>query len=101
MATIARRVPTPLVANMLEGGKTTLLDKQELQSLGFQFAVCPLTAPDTSAIAMHETNDVIKTRGTTRQAMDRLLPFEDFHKIMHIHDSYALEDRYRTADPSE
>jgi len=101
LATIARELPPPLVANMLEGGETPLLDKQELQSLGFQLAVCPLTALYASAKAMQDMFDLIKTTGTTRQAMDRLLPFEDFHKVIQLNEYYALDDRYRAADPSE
>ncbi len=75
LSTIARDLPPPLVANMLEGGVTPLLDIQELESLGFQLAVCPLTALYANAKAMQDMFDVIKTRGTTRHAMDRLIPF--------------------------
>ena len=95
LATIARELPPPLVANMLEGGVTPLLDKHELQSLGFQLAVCPLTALYASAKAMQDMFDLIKTTGTTRQAIDRLLPFEEFHKIIQLNDYYALDERYR------
>jgi len=56
-----------------EGGGTPLLNKQELQSLGVQLVVCPLTALYASAKAMQDMFDLIKTTGTTRQAMDRLL----------------------------
>lgn len=101
MAAIARELPQPLVANMLEGGVTPLLDKQELQSLGFQLAVCPLTALYASAKAMQGMFDLIKTAGTTRGAMDQLLPFEDFHKVIRLNEYYALDNRYRAPDPSE
>ena len=101
LATIARELPPPLVANMLEGGVTPLLNKEELQLLGFQLAVCPLTALYASSKAMQDMFDLIKESGTTRQAMDRLLPFEDFHKIIQLDEYYALDDRYRAVDPAE
>ncbi len=98
LATIARELPPPLVANMLEGGVTPLLTKEELESLGFQLIVCPLTALYASAKAMQEIFGLLKTAGTTRAAMDRLLPFQQFHDIIDLDGYYALDERYRTPD---
>lgn len=101
LATIARELPPPLVANMLEGGVTPLFNKKELQSLGFQLAVCPLTALYASAKAMQTMFELIKTTGTTRTALDQLLPFADFHKVIQLKEYYALDQRYRASDFSE
>lgn len=101
LATIARELPPPLVANMLEGGVTPLLTKEELESLGFQLAVCPLTALYASAKAMQEIFGLLKTAGTTRAAMDRLLPFQQFHDIIDLDGYYALDERYRAHDDNE
>ena len=98
LATIGRELPPPLVANMLEGGVTPLLTKEELESLGFQLVVCPLTALYASAKAMQEIFGLLKTAGTTRAAMDRLLPFQQFHDIIDLDGYYALDERYRTPD---
>jgi len=98
LATIARELPPPLVANMLEGGVTPLLTKEELESLGFQLIVCPLTALYASAKAMQEIFGLLKTGGTTRAAMDRLLPFQQFHDIIDLDGYYALDERYRAPD---
>ena len=98
LATIARELPPPLVANMLEGGVTPLLTKEELESLGFQLIVCPLTALYASAKAMQEIFGLLKTAGTTRAAMDRLLPFQQFHDIIDLDGYYALDERYRAPD---
>ena len=98
LATIARELPPPLVANMLEGGVTPLLTKEELESLGFQLIVCPLTALYASAKAMQEIFGLLKTAGTTRAAMDRLLPFQQFHDIIDLDGYYALDERYHTPD---
>ena len=76
---IAKELPPPLVANMLEGGVTPLLTKDELEKIGFQLIVCPLTALYASAKAMQEMFTLIKTKGTTREHLDRLHPFKQFH----------------------
>jgi 2-methylisocitrate lyase-like PEP mutase family enzyme len=98
LALIAKELPRPLVANMLEGGVTPLLTKDELEQIGLQLIVCPLTALYASAKAMQDMFELIKTSGTTREALDRLLPFKQFHDIIRLDDYYELDDRYR---PSE
>jgi carboxyvinyl-carboxyphosphonate phosphorylmutase len=98
LKTIARELPAPLVANMLEGGVTPLLAKQELDQLGFQLVVCPLTALYASAKAMQDMFALIKSAGTTKTALDRLIPFQQFHEIIDLDAYYALDARYRSAD---
>jgi carboxyvinyl-carboxyphosphonate phosphorylmutase len=95
---LAKELPPPLVANMLEGGVTPLLTKDELEKLGLQLIVCPLTALYASAKAMQDMFALIKTKGTTRDHVDRLLPFQQFHDIIGLDDYYKLDAKYRTQD---
>lgn len=95
---LAKALPPPLVANMLEGGVTPLLTKDELGTLGLQLIVCPLTALYASAKAMQDMFALIKSKGTTRDALDRLLPFQQFHDIIGLDDYYKLDEKYRTPD---
>ena len=101
LAHISRELPPPLVANMLEGGVTPLLNREELAALGFQLVVCPLTALYASAKIMREMFELIKSSGTTRDALDRLLSFQDFHDVIGLHDYYKLDDRYRAPESPE
>src|SRR5262249_31422333 len=41
MARIGRTFDVPLIANMVEGGRTPVLDKNELERLGFKIAIFP------------------------------------------------------------
>ena len=100
LARIAKELPAPLVANMLEGGVTPLLTKDELEQIGFQLIVCPLTALYASAKAMQDMFTLIKTAGTTRDALDRLLPFQQFNDLIGLNDYYALDEKYKTKDDS-
>jgi 2-methylisocitrate lyase-like PEP mutase family enzyme len=100
LARIAKELPAPLVANMLEGGVTPLLTKDELEKIGFQLIVCPLTALYASAKAMQDMFTLIKTAGTTRDALDRLLPFQQFNDLIGLKDYYALDEKYKTKDDS-
>ncbi|MGH7234998.1 MAG: isocitrate lyase/PEP mutase family protein [Nitrospiraceae bacterium] len=98
LGTIARELPPPLVANMLEGGVTPLLTKEELEKLGFHLVVCPLTALYASAKAMQEMFSLLQTAGTTRAALDRLISFQQFHDIIGLPAYYALDERYRSPE---
>ena len=95
---LAKALPPPLVANMLEGGVTPLLTRDELEKLGLQLIVCPLTALYASAKAMQDMFELIKTKGTTRDHVDRLLPFQQFHDIIDLDGFYKLDEKYRTPD---
>jgi 2-methylisocitrate lyase-like PEP mutase family enzyme len=97
LETIAKQLPSPLVANMLEGGVTPLLTKEELEKIGLQLIVCPLTALYASAKAMKDMFQLIKTAGTTRTALDRLLPFQQFHDVIGLEAYYKLDEQYRTS----
>ena len=77
---------------------TPLLTKEELERLGFQLAVCPLTALYASAKAMQEMFALLQSDGTTRTALNRLLPFQQFHHIIDLDAYYALDERYQSPD---
>ena len=95
---IGSTLPKPLVANMLEGGVTPLLPKSDLDALGFQLIVCPLTGLYASAKAMQKMFALIKASGTTKSALHDLLTFPEFHRLIDLDAHYALDDRYRAAD---
>lgn len=91
---VARAVPPPLVANMLERGVTPLLTREELRELGYALAVCPLTGLYAAAKAMKEIFNVLRTEGTTRDALDRLITFDEFHDLVGLEEKYALDAKY-------
>ena len=62
---IGRRSPAPNVANMIEGGKTPVLPKQQLVDLGFQLILYPLTALFASARIIESVYRILKEEGTT------------------------------------
>jgi 2-methylisocitrate lyase-like PEP mutase family enzyme len=86
---------TPLVANMVEHGRTPLLDKHELRDLGFQMVVCPLAGLLAAARALRQTYRHLRTHGTTRDILDRLLAFDEFNAIVGLEAKYALDEKYR------
>jgi len=93
---ISRELEPPYVANMLEGGVTPLLTREDLASLGFRIAVFPLSGLFAAARAMKDVFEHLRAKGTTRDVVDRLLTFHDFHRIVDLPSYRALDDKYRT-----
>jgi len=57
----------------------------------------PLTALYASAKAMDEMFRLLMTTGTTTSALDRLMPFQQFHDVIGLDGYYALAERYSGA----
>jgi methylisocitrate lyase len=93
---IARAIPGPKVANMVEGGKTPLLSPAELHGLGFDLIVTPLAALLAAARSVRDVYAELRQSGTMRGQLDRLLPFDEFNALVDLERHYALEQRFRS-----
>ena len=91
---IARELPPPLVANMIERGVTPHLTRTELRELGFQLIVCPLAALYAAAKAVTEVLTELKDSETTAAMYDRMLAFDEFGELVGLEQRYADEARY-------
>ena len=94
---IARSVDAPLVANMMEGGKTPLLSAEELRNIGFRLVVFPLTALFAATHAMREAFQTLKVKGVTKSVMKRMVTFEEFNRFVDLPKYKHLEQKYRIA----
>ena len=83
-----------LVANMVETGKTPLLTPAELAELGFHLIVSPLSGLFTMVHAIRESLALLRTEGSLRSHLDRLVAFDDFGALVGLGDQFALEQRY-------
>ena len=95
MKEIAHQVPGPLVANMLERGVTPLMGPQELKELGFDVIVWPLAPLYSAAQSLTEVYTTLRRDGSTLAILDRLMPFDDFNRIVGLEEKYALDAKYR------
>jgi methylisocitrate lyase len=96
MKEIARHVPRPLVANMLERGVTPLMGPEELKSLGFELIVWPLAPLYGVAQTLTEIYGTLRRQGSTETILDRLMPFNQFNEIVGLEEKYALDAKYKT-----
>jgi 2-methylisocitrate lyase-like PEP mutase family enzyme len=96
MLEIARCVPPPLVANMLERGVTPLMGPRELRDLGFDLVVWPLAPLYSVAKSLNEVYTTLRRDGTTVDILDRLMPFDEFNRIVGLEEKYQLDEKYRS-----
>jgi 2,3-dimethylmalate lyase len=94
LKTIGRRSPAPNVANMIEGGKTPVLPKQQLVDLGFQLILYPLSALFASARLIESVYRTLREDGTTRSETERLMTFAEFNELIGVAEKYALTERF-------
>ena len=95
---IGRRSPGPNVANMIEGGKTPLLEQQELKSLGFSLILHPLSGLYAAARALEQTFTQLLHQGSSRGLEDRMMTFGEFNSLVDLDAKYAMEERFAVSD---
>jgi 2-methylisocitrate lyase-like PEP mutase family enzyme len=91
---IARELPPPLVANMIERGVTPHLSRAELKELGYQLIVCPLAALYAATKAATKVLTELKEKETTAALYDDLVTFDEFGELVELEKRYADESRY-------
>ena len=93
---IGAEVPGPLLANMVEGGDTPILEPEELGQLGFGWVVYPVLGLLASALALEDVYRALRAEGTSRSVADRLMGFAAFGEVVGLEEKYAAEERYRS-----
>jgi len=96
LAEIGRRFGSrvPLLANMVEGGKTPLLDAAALEALGYGIAIFPGGTVRALAHALADYFDSLKTHGTTAPYRDRMLDFKGINDVLGTDDMLTAGRRY-------
>lgn len=96
IAEVGRRAPKPTVANMIERGRTPVLPQAELERLGFQLILYPVTGLYAAAQALQTTFGALRADGSTAGAADRLLAFDEFNALIGVDRKTEFAERYST-----
>src|SRR4051795_7794675 len=94
LAEIGRRAPAPIVANMIEKGKTPVLPKQKLAELGFHLILYPLAGLFAAARALGSIYETIRKQDTTLGAETPLMAFDEFNDLIGVESKYKLAEKY-------
>ena len=84
----------PLLANMVEGGKTPVLDAGKLEQLGYRIAIFPGGIARCLVFAAQEYFTTLKRDGTTAALRDRMLDLEGINRVIGTPQMLELGKRY-------
>jgi len=85
---------TPLVANMVEGGKTPLLPAAELETIGFALVIFPGGIVRALGRLAREYYASLAKHGTSEPFRDRMLDFTSLNDLIGTPEMLALGKRY-------
>ncbi len=113
MRRITAALDKPLLANMVEGGRTPVLSPQELQDIGYRLAIFPVSSLLAAAQAMQDTYARLKTlsartssgheAGTGKSLVEdqgalasgpALMPFSEMTQLMGFEEVWEFERRH-------
>lgn len=91
---IAETIKKPLLANMVEHGKTPMLTGEELMQLGFKIVIYPVSALYTVTKALMELLESIKANDTTKQHKNHMVEFPEFNEMIGLSEIRTLEHSF-------
>jgi 2-methylisocitrate lyase-like PEP mutase family enzyme len=94
MQMIGKQFDLPVVANMVDTGKTPVLSRDELQAIGYQLAIFPVTAMLASVKAMQQVYAGFKAKGSSVHMADQLYEFNELSKLMGFQEVWDFEKKY-------
>ncbi len=93
METIGKRFDQPLLANMVNGGKTPMLPAKRLAELGYRIAIFPATGFLATAAALESAYRRVEG-GRHHTGKTPMYAFSDFNKLIGFPDVWEFEKKY-------
>ena len=81
----------PLIANMVERGRTPVLSKADLEAVGYRIAIFPVTAMLAAVQAMAGVYGTLRQQGSSVGTTVPLYDFSDLSKLMGFEDVWEFE----------
>lgn len=94
MRNVAKNITKPLLANMVEKGKTPLLTGKELSALGYKIAIYPVSALYAATKNVMSMLDSLKQLDTTAGFSDGMVSFPQFNELIGVDRARKLEQSF-------
>lgn len=92
---IARELPnTPLMANMVEGGITPLLSKEELSEIGYRLVVYANMVLRASLFGARRALQHLAEKGSSLEILDSLVSWDERQGLVRLREFEDLEAQY-------
>jgi len=95
MRTIGRSFDRPLMANMVEGGRTPVLDRKTLEEIGYSIAIYPAFGFLAAGDALRSAYRHLKEKGSSVGANVPLYKFSEFSELMGFGAVSEFDKMYR------
>jgi 2-methylisocitrate lyase-like PEP mutase family enzyme len=93
MRRIGAAFDAPLLANMVEGGRTPILSRTELESIGYKIAIYPVAGLLAASAALSSVYAHLKAEGTSSGWPGQLTAFSDFVSMIGFERIWDFERR--------
>jgi 2-methylisocitrate lyase-like PEP mutase family enzyme len=94
MKEVGRRAPKPMVANMIENGRTPVLSREQLADMGYQLILYPLAGLFAAARGLQEIYQKLHDDQTTQGAYERLMTFTEFNDLIGVEAKHKVAERF-------
>jgi len=95
MKRIAESIKAPLLANMVEAGKTPFLTSAELDNLGYKLVIYPASTLYAATKSMINVLQCLKDTDSTQEYRDKMVGFNDFFNLVGVEEMRSLEKSFR------
>jgi 2-methylisocitrate lyase-like PEP mutase family enzyme len=94
MRRICKEVDGPVLANMVDFGRTPLLSSRELQEIGFAAAVWPIASVLVASRALEKLYRTLSETGSTASIHDQMVDFDTYMEIVGLGELREVEALY-------
>jgi len=94
MARIGRHFDVPLLANMVEGGRTPVLPGKRLEELGYAIAIFPATGLLAAAQALERVYGVLRAKGSSDSIAAELYAFDKLCRTVGFEHVWDFDKRW-------
>lgn len=92
LAEIGKRTNGLRVCNMMEGTFTPMCTPEELKAMGFNIIIHPVSGLYAATRALINVYELLASKGTTRDDLDKLVDFKEFSQIISLEEKLATEE---------
>jgi 2-methylisocitrate lyase-like PEP mutase family enzyme len=90
----------PVMANMVEGGKTPILPARELQEMGYAITIFSTILYFTAMGAMREALSTLDQTGTSEPLWETMGGFREWQEVTQVDEHLAIVERFEPEEPA-
>ncbi|MCP3934416.1 MAG: isocitrate lyase/PEP mutase family protein [Actinomycetia bacterium] len=91
---IAETVEAPLMANLVEGGFSPIINRELLEELGFAIAISPVTALLSTAALLQSVYRHLHEHGTSNGLAHDIMAIGEMHNLMGFDDVWEFDEKW-------